>query len=410
MLGFVGPFGDSNYGDYAMFVNDVYTLDIRSLMVFTYNGELMQELEQTYLRGYDIHTCVVDVDYAYEEQLTGRYHTEYDIRPDTPLEILKRIQNPDEIRCKMEQIHTLVVCGGGYFNHVWNAKHRKQRLFSILAPILTANAMHKKIVFMGNTYGPFDGSAEMFSNFFNSLDNVIMASRDDLYSISNLKKLGFDREVQLIPDDLYFLSPQLLTKTPNINLPEKYILIEFYPSMDEVEEHLSEIRDFVRSVKEQYNMNTVFLPLGSNWGGQYQGQLIRENIADIFMVSETEDFLSIEILNTIVKRAEFVVCQRYHLFLTAIANNIPCVQALKEVCGDMRYYYCKAKGLLNQVFANQMIQEEIFLSLNLWEGLKKVQAGCQEIAGRQREHFNQKKEDAEEEMKKKRECFLKNIC
>ena len=58
---------------------------------------------------------------------------------------------------------------------------------------------------MGNSYGPFESSMNFFGNFFNYLDNCVIASRDEVYSTSELRKIGYDGPVQCLPDDLYCL-------------------------------------------------------------------------------------------------------------------------------------------------------------------------------------------------------------
>lgn len=409
MLGFTGPFGDSNYGDYAMFVNDVYALNIQEFMVFTYNEDFLGLMKRNYFASHSITECVVDVDYDYKEYYTEQYHTEYDIEVDTPIEIRSYIRNIDEIESKISRITALVVCGGGYFNHAWNAKHRKKKLLSILAVILAADTMHKKIFFLGNTYGPFDGSIGLFSNFFNSLVYVQMNTRDDLYSIPNLRRIGFMREVQIVPDDLYFLSTELKMKLEEMWLPNRYVIIECYLSVNEMKKHLLKVQEFVNFMKNFYGLYTLFLPLDRKWGGEYQGEFLRKNINDIMIVPVDQGFVSIEMLNQIVSHAEIILCQRYHLFLTALTHNIPCVQALKEVCGNRRYYYSKAKGLLRQVFANQLISEEAFLVFDFWEGLQSVKDNYEKIVALQKTFYNAYKLAAEEKMYRKREALLQEI-
>ena len=39
-VGFVGPFGDSNLGDYGMLINNIYDINVKDVSIFTYNVPL----------------------------------------------------------------------------------------------------------------------------------------------------------------------------------------------------------------------------------------------------------------------------------------------------------------------------------------------------------------------------------
>lgn len=408
MLGFVGPFGDSNYGDYAMFVNNIKTMNLHEFAVFSYNDYLLDTIRNTYLQDCTIHSCKVQVGYHYEESYTKSYHIEYDLRPYTPVEIISLISNVDEIKNLLQNIDILVVCGGGYFNHIWNANHRKARLFSILGTILLANQMRKKIYFMGQTFGPFKESRDVFFAFFNLLKNVVYAARDNVYSESEMKKIGVCASINTIPDDLYFLDNSLVDKRAPI-IDGQYIVWEFYPSMDEIENHIYEAHKFVNHMSNAYGYKVVFMPLDVGYGGTMQGQLLHEKIPQIEFESEGGQILKIEDMNNIVKNAKFVVCQRYHLFLTAITHRIPVIQILKEIQGDYQYYYCKAKGLLEQVFSNQCYNDSTFLRLNIWDTLQDIELNFNTICMEQRALFNSDIYCAEMEMRLRRETYLQKI-
>jgi Uncharacterized conserved protein len=407
LLGFVGPFGDSNYGDYAMFVNDVLDLNIKDMIVFSYNNLLFQRLKKEYLPNYDIEYCKVLIDYEYEERFSGVYHVDYDVKPYTPLEIIKKVKNISEVRDKIGKIKTLVVCGGGYFNHLWNANHRKSKLFSILATILLAQEQRKKIFFMGNTFGPFNESGKLFSAFFNSIKGATLSARDNLYSHSEMRQIGYSGDIKVVPDDLYLLNEKLKENEEPIYCG-KYIVWECYASIDEISQHLAEIAAFSKAMNDQYGYNTVFLPLDKMYGGQIQGELIASQVPQIIFRPLTS-YIKIEDLNNIVKNAEFILCHRYHLFLTSLTHNVPCVHVLKEVQKDLTYYYTKTKGLLEQVFRNQMYIESLFVHTDLWKTLEKIPSEFNEIIVAQKNLFNNKKQEAELLMQEERAEYLKLI-
>ena len=234
----------------------------------------------------------------------------------------------------------------------------------------------------------------------------MFASRDNLFSPSYIRRLGIKSEISIIPDDLYFLSEKfnLCKVNHNLELPLRYIVLECYCSIND--KNISRLKQFVRKMGEKYNLEVVFLALGVDWGGTFQGEIIKENIPKVFLALPEQRVKKIEDINFIVRNATFVICQRYHLFLTALSNNIPCIQVIKETCDDFRYYYCKTKGLLNQVLGNQIYHEEIFFKLDLWEALDDIERSLEDIISGEQEYFNEKKTMTEKVLYKIRKVFL----
>lgn len=404
-IGYVGPFGDSNFGDYAMLVNDVLDIGVKDITVFTHNDKLFSVISSMYLKDYNISLCKIITE-SKEIKTSNKYSVEYNNYPDIPLEILNEAYNLEDVIKYIKKIDKLVVIGGGYFNHVWNAKHRRSKLASILVPIILANQQGKKIIFMGNTYGPFNESEDFFSNFFNYLQTEVIASRDNLYSISNLKKIGYNKDVYLLPDDLYFLNKKIAIKEQS---DENYIILELYCSIDEINYIKNELIKFVDTIYEKYNYTILFVPFDKGYGGEYQAEEIRKftDKIKIFEIKNKE-FQKIEDILSVVKNAKFVLCQRYHLFLFALANNIPAKQILKKVCGDYRYYYSKSNGLLRQVFKNQIYQEDLFFELNISDAFINIENNLLNIINKQHQLFNEDKIYCEKEMKEARDKYIKN--
>ena len=413
MLGFIGPFGDSNYGDYAMFVNDVYSLKENHITVFSYNIDLINILKDKYLKDINIECCQINIEYSYEEKFTESYHVEFDTRPYTPFEVISKVKNIDCLRKKISQIDCLIVCGGGYFNHIWNANHRKAKLFSILATIYIAAEEKKHIYFMGNTFGPFNESELLFENFFNAIPEnlVTYAVRDTVYSDKALKRIGVESDIVSVPDDLYFLHNSFTIgfDERKKKIEDRYIIWECYSSMDEIKLNVETIRYFSKEMKSRYNLQILFLPLDKCFGGEYQGKLISELDSQILFYVTDKEIIEIAELNRLVQNAELVVSHRYHLFLTSLVNNIPCISVLKEVNGDFRYYYCKVKGLLDQVFENQIYFENNFIQIDMWKTLHFIVNNFQKIIKTQKNMFNTSKIAAEKQMKHKRDKYLQCI-
>lgn len=395
-VGFVGPFGDSNLGDYGMLINNIFDINIKDICIFTYNIPLISKLAQEYLKGYNIDLCEVNLiseKNSSETQKCKECTIEYNCYPDTPYEILKTVQNYQDILDKIKGIDVLVVNGGGYFNHLWNAKHRRHRLLSIMVPILIANQLKKRVVFMGNTYGPFEASMNFFGNFFNYLDNCVIASRDEVYSTSELRRIGYDKPVQHLPDDLYFLNESFTRLNfPSPTLPDKYIVLEFYSPMSDIEANLELLGQFITTMKRTYGCDVVFLPFDVKYGGENQGRLVARSFDDITVYDISKmGYLDILDANFIIKNAEFVVCNRYHAFLLAIANNVPVLHFLRDVCGDKRYYFNKSYGLLKNIFKNQIFNETDFFEGSLFEAIERCMNEYLEIQKKQKCLFNSEK-------------------
>ncbi len=156
---------------------------------------------------------------------------------------------------------------------------------------------------MGNTYGPFEESTNFFGNFFNYLDDCVIASRDEVYSTSELRKVGYDKPVQYLPDDLYFLNKDFTPSTnPSPALPRKYIVLEFYSPISEIEANLKQLGQFITTMKRTYGYDVVFLPFDVNYGGEIQGKLLARSFdASVFMIFLKLGSLDISEANSIVK-------------------------------------------------------------------------------------------------------------
>ncbi|MCH5268225.1 MAG: polysaccharide pyruvyl transferase family protein [Lachnospiraceae bacterium] len=412
-VGFVGPFGDTNFGDYAMLVNAIYFLHPAESIVFTYKPGFLDVLQKQYLSDFHIQQVVAENQYRYTPQYGEHYSVEYDDTVLSSAEIFAFISNMETVRETVAQIDILYVCGGGYFNRVWSAKHRKGKLISIMSVILAAEEAGKPIFFGGNTYGPFDESEELFRGFFLSLHHARLATRDDVFSIDNLQRMGIRSPIYLLPDDLYFLDTRL-KKIPSTLMKEQgeneYILLELYSSIEELKTLLPQIRNFVMVMKQRYHLTVLFVPLDKMYGGEKQADFLKQEIPElIFLGFDGLEYRRIEDIQHLVQDAKFVLCQRYHLFVLAMANNIPAMNILKDVCGDKRYYYSKTNGLLRQIFSNQDYDQGLFMTDHISTALEQIASGLYEIQTRQREFFNDKKELAERQMQDKKEQYFSEL-
>ena len=393
---------------YAMFINDLlWVAEKYYCICYSYDdNNITWEFDHYNLYSFgEIYS--VDVDYDYDPKTSGRYTVEFDEYTYVIPEILNSVRNIKGLRSSIAEIDRLVICGGGYFNYLWKAKHRKKKLFSILAPIIVANEMGKPIVFLGNTYGPWDTGKDFFSVFFRALRNVSYAARDNYLSPYYLREVGVEKEISVLPDDLYFLHSKLkFGNSTWRSRQEKFIVFECYPSMDDIEENISHISEMFEKFMQKTGVSIMMLYLDRKYGGEYQAKLIEDRVKGVEIAYNSER-ITIEDIGAIVRTSELVICQRYHLFLTALSNDIPCVSLLKPVMGDYRYYYCKVKGLLDQVFSNQNYQESIFVRCGLWDELEYCLNNADMIIEEQQKLFNSQKVSAEDCLLKRREKFLK---
>lgn len=171
VIAFTSPFGDTNFGDWAMIVNNIRSMSYQNIVLFSYGPIFNQEIVDTYLSKYDIEIVEVILD-----DFDEKSHF-----PHTPVEILGRVKNLDVIKAHLCGVDKLVVNGGGYFNDEWT-EGRMAKLFKIFTPMLLADQMGIPIVFTGNSLGPFDLGKAFFTNMFGRMKSLKVAARDQMYS------------------------------------------------------------------------------------------------------------------------------------------------------------------------------------------------------------------------------------
>ena len=384
-VGYCGPFCDTNFGDYAMLINDIYDIDEKEVTVFSVFFERIDFILSRYLKEYKVKKCQIDVEYEFKAAETKKYHVQYQCGIETPIEILQHILNLKQVEEYVSGIDKLIVTGGGYINKIWTAKHRIMKLYSILAVILVADRMHKHIIFMSNTIGPFQDSLDFFDLLLGGITPAVWGIRDNIWSAKYLKRIGVEKNVFDLPDDLYFLNSKFIQKRYNDRLykligDHDYLLLELYESIDYIETISSSLQDFVNQMEMKYELKVVFVALDNNYGGKIQGDFIKKLAPTVSMWNEESfNFLPIEELCYLVKNAKLVVCQRYHLMLLSLANNIPFLHILKEVLGNRQYYYIKSSGLLRKMLEGIEYQEELFLVDTFEKMMKILIVGLEDI-------------------------------
>lgn len=144
VIAFTGPFGETNFGDWAMIVNNIRRMSYQNIVLFSYVPVFNREIVDTYLANYDIEIVEVHLD-----DFDEKSHF-----PHTPIEILGRMKNldVDVIKAHLRGVDKLVVNGSGYFNNEWT-EGRRAKLFKIFTPMLLADQMRIPMVFTGNSLG-----------------------------------------------------------------------------------------------------------------------------------------------------------------------------------------------------------------------------------------------------------------
>ncbi|QGS37371.1 hypothetical protein FOB80_07730 [Aerococcus viridans] len=218
---FTGSFGDTNFCDWAMIVNNICGIYYQNIMLFSYGPVFNQEILDSYLANYDIEIVEVLLDDFDEKSYF----------PHTPVEILGRVKNLDVVKEQLRGIDKLVVNGGGYFNEEWTER-RMVKLFKIFTPRLLADQMGIPMVLTGNSLGPFDIGNVFFTNMIGRLKTLKVAARDQMYSKIWFDQLATSHEVTCIPDDLLFIHPDIQAMPLAIEVDsDRYFMLESYQPM-----------------------------------------------------------------------------------------------------------------------------------------------------------------------------------
>lgn len=366
-IGFTGPYSDNNLGDYAMFVNDVMEIsstisEVEEIIIFTYNKEFIQNIVDSYLEIYPIKIVELKLkaEVQYVPNKSKKFEIEYVKRCMLPQEVCDYIVNSDTVENYIRNLDVVILGGGGCMNYYWLARHRLGKLVSILTPLILARRNNKRIITLGNTFGPWGGCKGFFELMFQYIDFDFISVRDDMGSITALQQIGQNHKIRSVIDDLYFLDESL--KTEDRLYKDRYMVLELYSSMAELEAETEKIRAFAKSANEQ-GIQVVFLAFGQGFGGELQGEYLKKCIPEIVLL-KNDSFLKIEDAWNVIKYAEYVICDRYHALVLATAAGTDCIMYLREIDGDRQYYFNKSCGFLKKVLGESYLDESDFLVLD----------------------------------------------
>lgn len=404
-IAFTGPFADVNFGDYAMLVNNIYDLEIKDITLFSYDNNFLKKIKNDYLKDYNVE--IFDVKIREEAHLSRTDGYIY-----TPIEILSMVQNYKELYKTINNIDVFVVNGGGYFNSLWSKPHRIGKLVKIIAPLLMANQLGKKIIFTGNSYGPFAEDSSFFVSVFNALNNVTFGSRDNLYSPVWMRQIGInDKYIRTIPDDLLLVNDEILNQKLSTTTKSKnYIVMETYLPLEYIQSNIQHFKDFSSKMHKDHGVDIVFLPLNLEHGGMQQAIYLNDRI-DHFEYVDISDkgYLPIQDAVDVIKNAKLVLSSRYHAQVVALSVGTPTISVLKEVMGDKRYYYNKNSGILRLTLNETNFDEKYYLGLDYLDTLNFIANNFNEIIKHQNKNYNSQYDRNKEFLSEVRKKFLNEI-
>lgn len=382
-IGFTGPFSDTNLGDYAMLINTICDVASKedSITLFTYNRNFVEDIVAAYLQDYSVAICDVPVlpergcasIFKRGLRKVGMWSDKRAVP--VPIELLNRLENSDQVYRAVAQLDILVVSGGGFLNEYWSCGVRRDDLIAMLLPALVANQFRKKIVFAGNSFGPFDQSGEFFFSLFHVLERASFGVRDTVYSRANLLRLGVtEQKISYVPDDLLFLNPRVGPVKSEYQVSKApYLVMELYQPVSYLQECAQSLFHFQEQMKRRYGLSLVLLPFDIKEGGMNQGRFLQENCPDVELYDlDRTGYLPIEDAAQLIQNAQLVVANRYHALVLAVGAGVPVVQVLKDVCGDKRYYYSKGYGVLKEAFRGIPFDEREYLKTNLPQTLEEL--------------------------------------
>lgn len=377
-VGFTGAYCTANFGDYAILINNIFDINADNNIIFTYSGSFPHLALKYY--------CSEKKYITKEVCLKNR---EYKSKNLTPFECIDSVDNLDEIIMLIEKLDVLCVSGGGYFDDNWCG--RTEKFIKMVVPILIAERLNKKIVFMAQGIGPIVETKEIMRYFFRYLKNPVIAVRDDYCSESFLKEVGVaEKNIHHLPDDLLFIN-QAFTEEKEMLVTKPYVVIVLHDSVEYIKNHTDIFVKFSNEMKALYGVSIVLLPFDLVWYGCEQSEYLSENIADCTFVDIRKDgFPTIEDVYSYIKNASLVVTGRYHASVVALQTKTPVIVKLKDIEGSIDYSYNKVYGILQKVFSGISFDENQFMSIS-WEDIfSKIIEKYYEIIEHQKKLLNDK--------------------
>ncbi|HRO31310.1 polysaccharide pyruvyl transferase family protein [Citricoccus sp.] len=365
-----------------MIVNNVLDLSsqVSSFELFTYDRGFVERVGRDYFRDIDYSLTVVEFDHHLEAAAQDGARL-------TPLEILQGITNYRDVEGAIAGLEVLVVNGGGYFNELWCQPHRVIKMLKMIAPILIAEDLGIRVVFTGNSYGPFGPRSAFLINILASLRNAVFYARDRVGSIAELHAIGVpESRVRFVPDDLFILNDRLNLRRRELELPDSYVAFETYQPIDVLASRRHVLERFDAQMSGR-GLEVVTVPMYAGRGGQDQAEWLAREFG-WRMSSLDSGYLTLEDAREVISRARILLSERYHGLVLALANSTPAVHALRSVMDDKWYYYRKSLGIIDTALRGVPYSQREFMATDPFQALDRVGTDLEEIQRVQGEWFN----------------------
>ncbi len=355
IVAFTGPYGDNNFGDYMMLVNNLLDFlsqnrQISGLVVFSYEKENLEAVLRKYIPDTRLEIICIESLIEYENCVSEKFEIRYKYPQYDRNGILSSVRNLSEVDAAVSSVDVMVLSGGGCMNYYWLADHRLWKLYSIITPLILAKKYKKKCVTMANTFGPFGKADVFFREFFKDICFDSLCVRDLVYSRKELSSIGISDDIYDSCDDFAIVK--------NIQVKKKlekreYFVLELYCSIEDIKKYAQFIETFAKKIKRDSGYDMFYLPIAPGFGGEKQGQCLYGMLGSMVKLEPINGFAKFEDVEEIIRGAKFVICDRYHLFVRSIMNKIACIQWLRMIDGSDVYYRNKCVGFLESLYGTE---------------------------------------------------------
>lgn len=133
-----------------------------------------------------------------------------------------------------------------------------------------------------------------------------------------------------------------------------------------------------------HGCDVIFLPLHLGGGGVDQALLLSDELGLPWVDIRETGYLPIEDAAALIEDAELVISGRYHALVLALAAGTPVLSVIREVAGDLGYYYSKNAGVLRVSRPTAAVRELDYLVTSTSAAFAQALAAFDETRRRQR--------------------------
>lgn len=364
-VGFVGPFGSANLGDYGILINDIFDFGCEHITVFSYNYSWPKVQLEEYCSGMSLDYCHI--------RLKENPYYNYRITDFSELEILNWCENIDEVKSYVSVIDMLVISGGGWINDFW--AERTEKISKIAIVIYIAKKLNKDIRFATQGLGPLGEYAEWYRNLFKGIGATISV-RDVSSLIVGEKEL--DVQTKLYPDDFLIQNKKWNSFEPCVNLPkEPYVVVEPFVPIEILRSNAARIKEFVFNMYNRYGCKVFFMPFDLVHFGNDQA-LFCADLSDTALCYDISEILypKYQDVIRIIECSKLVISGRYHGLVLALSHHVPVIHVVNNMHGE--YGRIKACSVLQWCF-RETWKSETFCADSIFEAFYMVEHGFYDV-------------------------------